>query len=495
MIFKKEKNFVAADSIYKIGIEIARKNSLKRDLSDLLYNRMVTLNHLKKYEEAILINEELYNGTKAEENTAWLKMIVLDLAELNICINKNKEAEKYMAEAESIVWPTDNVSDKMKRDYYTSAAEVYLHFKQYDKAALAYKKAVELQLAGKAEEELTNLHQLKFNAERQQDSIAFAKEKEIEHIINEKAKQEAEHKLSQQRIIIGVSIVGLIVIALFSGSLLKANRSKEKANKELKEQKKIVSEKNKEITDSINYALQIQQSLLPTQASFKQNFPQHFLIYKPKDIVSGDFYWLRENIKKEIFVAIADCTGHGVPGAIMSALSIQQLNNISRIVAEPGELLQELNKKIKQNLKQDEIGFSKDGLDIALCKINIAEKKLYYSGANRSLMIFNKEGLKNEIKATKAGIGGHTSSEQEYIQHEILIEPGDYFVMSTDGFADQFGGTKQKKITTKHFKQWIAETESANFSNKGAELTEKFTKWKNNTEQIDDICVLGFKFE
>ena len=165
------------------------------------------------------------------------------------------------------------------------------------------------------------------------------------------------------------------------------------------------------------------------------------------------------------------------------------------MVAEPGEVLQELNKKIKQNLNQDEIGFSKDGLDICLCKINLAEKKLYYSGANRSLLIFNSGGLKQEIKATKAGIGGHTSSNQIYAEHEVKIEVGDYFVMSTDGFADQFGGDKQKKITTKHFKQWVSETSNANFTKKGEELTERFTKWKNNTEQIDDVCVLGFKFE
>ena len=178
----------------------------------------------------------------------------------------------------------------------------------------------------------------------------------------------------------------------------------------------------------------------------------------------------------------------------MSALSIQLLNEISETVTEPHKILNELNKKLKANLNQDEEGFSKDGLDICLCKINKQTNKMHYCGANRNLWIFDERGLKQEIKATKAGIGGHTRLDQVYITNEISINSNDLFLLSTDGYADQFGGDKMKKITTKQFKLWVQQTTGMGFKEKEKFLLDSFFKWKNSSSQIDDVCVLGFKF-
>ncbi|MBK7311012.1 MAG: SpoIIE family protein phosphatase [Sphingobacteriaceae bacterium] len=333
--------------------------------------------------------------------------------------------------------------------------------------------------------------QLSYKYEKHKDSLGVAKEKEITDLENLRVQEKAEAKLKQQRIIIFVSLFGFIVIIGFSISLIRANRNKEKANKEITHQRGLLAEKNKELTDSITYAQRIQQSLLPPLDLLEILLPKHFLVYMPKDIVSGDFFWAKKLNASEIFVAVADCTGHGVPGAMMSALSIQNLNELSTQTRSASELLSLLNISLKNTLNQGQEGFSKDGLDICLCKINSKERKITYSGANRSLQIYNDKGLKEEIKATKTGIAGHTPDDQIFAEHEIIIEPNEMVVMSTDGFADQFGGLENKKITTKRFKEWI--TEIIDVNDKKTELEQRFNSWKGSKDQIDDVCVLGFK--
>ena len=303
--------------------------------------------------------------------------------------------------------------------------------------------------------------------------------------------EKAEVKLKQQKIIILISLIGFVAIIGFSISLIRANRNKERANKEISHQKALLDEKNKEVTDSIRYAQRIQQSLLPPQDMLDILLPDHFLLYMPKDIVSGDFFWVKKLNTNEIFIAVADCTGHGVPGAMMSALSIQNLNELSGQTRSPGELLTLLNANLKNTLNQDQEGFSKDGLDICLCKINVKEKKITYSGANRNLNVFNHNGLRTEVKATKAGIGGYTNVKQVYEETDIPVEENDLIVMSTDGFADQFGGAQGKKLTTKRFKEWVTEITSS--ENKKSELLKRFVAWRGANDQIDDVCVLGFK--
>jgi serine phosphatase RsbU (regulator of sigma subunit) len=488
LLEKKKDNYAAADSLFREGLKLAKQHHFERDVSDLMYNLSGVLTNMKKFDEALQYRLEMMDLVKKTRERDWEKMISLDVALTYQRLGDNILSKKYLQQAEAVKWSGEEGINQ-KADYYASLAEVQMGFRNYEEAADAFSIAYELRLEERRENELLSLEKIKYENERRQDSMAFAKQKEIDMLYNEKVQQEAQHKLSRQRIFTGISIFVLLVIGFFSVFLLRANRQKEAANTELKEQKRLVSEKNTEITDSIQYSLRIQQSLLPSARKLGHYLPSHFLFYAPKDIVSGDFYWLQDIGEGEILVAVADCTGHGVPGAIMSALSIQQLNGISRTVREPSKILQRLNKKLRENLKQEEEGNSKDGLDICLCCLNIAERKVVYSGANRSLWIFDKNGLKREIKATKAGIAGYTSGEQAYEQHEISLEPGDCLVMSTDGFADQFGGTANKKITTRRFKGWVAEI---SFAERSARLQELFQKWKGEHEQIDDVCVLGF---
>ncbi len=492
LIYKRKGDFDAADSVFRKGLKMVQGEDFLRDKSDLLYNLAEVLMIKKKYKEALDLSYELERVMNKHTEQNWMKMLYMNIAMLNQKVGKNDVALNYLAKAESIQW-SDEAGTSMDMDYYHTAGHLYLELKNYQKAAINYRKAYDLSLKDKKEGTLINIQKLRFQNEREKDSLTFAKQKEIDDLYNQKLQKEAEHKLNRQRIIIAVAIIGFLLISVFSGFLYRAIRQKEQANKELSQQKILVFRKNEEITDSINYAKRIQHSLLPPLQIIQELLPNHFLLYMPKDIVSGDFYWLKKINENEYYVAVADCTGHGVPGAIMSALAIQQLNEISTHETSVNKILEQLNNKLKLTLQQDEAGNSKDGLDICLCKINRKNNTVSYSGANRNLWILKNTGGFTEIKATKTGIAGHTQSNQLFEKHEITPEINDFFVLSSDGFADQFGGPKQKKITTKKFKQILSEWQARPLKEIGNSLKEYFLSWKQNSEQIDDVCVLGFK--
>lgn len=492
LIYKDEKNYVAADSLFKIGYAFSKTNQLKHDFSDVCYNLVVNLRALKKYNEAIPYNLELLEHVKKHKDASWEKLILHELAKTYLELNKISEAKKYLKLSEQIK-VNEETTDKDTKASLLSIAEVYFKLKDFEKASGAYSKYFEIENKGSIQTDFNIVNQLTYSYEKKQDSLNNAKELEISQLEAIRNQEKAEHKLQQQRILLALAFIVLTGIIVFAYFLYRSNKTKEKANSEILNQKKLITEKNKEITDSIKYAKHIQNSLLPSTIILNNNLKEHFLLYLPKDIVSGDFFWVKEINENEAFVAVADCTGHGVPGAIMSALSIQQLNEISEKNTSPAKILSALNMKLKNNLQQQLEGVSKDGLDICLCKYNRSNNQLVYAGANRNLWVFNKNGFKSEIKATKAGIAGHTSNEQLFEEHLLKCEPDDFFILSSDGYADQFGGENNKKITTKQFKSFVSEKSDQNLKLIGEHLKEKYLNWKQNSEQIDDVCVIGFK--
>lgn len=492
LIQKRKNNLPRADSLLRVALEVAKKGNFKRDISDIEYNLASVLLKQEKYQEALPFYLDLREMVTENKENDWKKVIEIDIAYIYVKLNNKALAEKYLNSAEQLNWGETKLL-KREVDYYNQLASVYFELGEHKKAAQFFSKALNLQLKVEKETSVLDIQKVRYANQKEKDSLEFAKQKQIDDLYNAKIQEEAEHKLNRQRIIITISVLIVILFSVFSGFLYRAIKQKEAANKELISQKKLVSIKNMEITDSIQYAKRIQNSLLPTSILLNKLLPNSFLINLPKDIVSGDFYWVKQINKDEFFVAVADCTGHGVPGAIMSALSIQQLNEISETIKSPGEILKQLNSKLKVTLQQDEEGYSKDGLDICLCMVNLKERKVTYCGANRNLWIFNENGFKAEIKATKAGIAGHTSKEQLFEENVIQCEVNDFFVLSSDGYADQFGGPNQKKITTKQFKLFISEAKEHNLPEIGNHLKEKYLNWKNNSEQIDDVCVLGFK--
>jgi serine phosphatase RsbU (regulator of sigma subunit) len=271
-------------------------------------------------------------------------------------------------------------------------------------------------------------------------------------------------------------------------------RAQNKAKILLMEQKNLVKLKNKEITDSINYAYHIQHALLPVKETIYKDIPNSFILFKPKDIVSGDFYYFKKKTGS-LFIAACDCTGHGVPGAIMSMIGYEKLEHAVNDNSNVSSILTHLNKSIKDSLRQsDEKNSIRDGMDVALCEIDPKNKLLKYAGANRPLWLIRKGGSEiEEIKATKKAIGGTTGFEQNYNMHTLDVEEGDTFYLFSDGYADQDGGEKGKKLMTKNFKNLLLEIRNRSMRDQEMFLQNFADQWRGKHEQLDDILVIGIR--
>jgi ligand-binding sensor domain-containing protein/serine phosphatase RsbU (regulator of sigma subunit) len=263
--------------------------------------------------------------------------------------------------------------------------------------------------------------------------------------------------------------------------------------KVISEQKDHLAEKNREILDSITYAKRIQNSILPPKETIKAAFQESFVLYKPKDIVSGDLYWFHKT-DRGFLLAAADCTGHGIPGAFMSIVAYEKLTEAALFTSDVGELLSLLNKGVKRSLRQsDHEGSTRDGMDIAVCHFDLKTRTVEYAAANRPLWIVKKGGIEVvEIKATKNAIGGLTKDDQQYQKHVIDLQQGDTVYLSSDGYADQFGHNN-KKMMTKRFKEVIMSIQDRNMEDQCSYLDEFYDKWKGKFEQIDDVLVVGVK--
>ncbi|MFC2098343.1 SpoIIE family protein phosphatase [Bacteroidota bacterium] len=297
----------------------------------------------------------------------------------------------------------------------------------------------------------------------------------------------------------GIVLVAM-VIGLIRWRLQKLIRDKaileEKVRQrtaEIQRQKDEISEQKKEIMDSIHYAQRIQKAVLPSDLKVEQELPEHFILYLPRDIVSGDFYWLTTIDTKIIFVA-ADCTGHGVPGAFMSMLGISFLNEIvsNNKKLSAARMLNDLRASVKETLSQSEEGESKDGMDIALCIFDQTKMTLQYAGAYNPLCLI-RNGELTEYKADRMPIGIHGGEESDFKNHNIKVQSGDCIYIFSDGFQDQIGGEQGKKFLSKSLKLMLTEIHYQPMKKQKEIMYETLQKWMKGFQQVDDIIVLGMR--
>jgi len=367
------------------------------------------------------------------------------------------------------------------------------------------------------------------------DSIAFAKEKEIKEVEIAKQKAELKVKRNQQIGLYG----GLLLVLLFAGFMYNRFKVTQKQKQiieiqkqEVEQQKHLVEEKSKEITDSITYAKRIQEAILPSREALNEALKDGFILYKPKDIVAGDFYWM-ETIKGDesrvmsnenplpnthhsplILFAAADCTGHGVPGAMVSVVCNNALNRSVREfgLTEPGKILDKTRDLVIQEFSKSEEEV-KDGMDISLCALNTNEKILQWSGANNPLWIIRSKrhsGLDPESVNEIAGYArndeyelletkpdkqpiGKMENPQPFTTHSIPIQKGDVIYIFTDGFVDQFGGEKGKKYKSSQLKELLLSIQHLTMDEQRVALNSNFHNWKKDLEQVDDICIIGVR--
>jgi serine phosphatase RsbU (regulator of sigma subunit) len=303
---------------------------------------------------------------------------------------------------------------------------------------------------------------------------------------------------SQLLILVLIFSLAYIWYLYRSWALIQANRTykqKEITSLEVARQKEELSIKNKNITDSINYARRIQLAMIPSARYFKNIFPESFIFFKPKDIVSGDFFWIAEK-KDKVFVAAVDCTGHGVPGAFMSIIGIELLRKliINQGLEEPSAILNELNKNFAEIFKDVENVTLRDGMDVAFCTIDRGTGILEFAGAFNPLYLIRENKI-TEIKGDRFSVGleDYENGTQNFTNHHIQLLKDDMIYIFTDGYSDQFGGPEGKKFKYRRFRHLLLNLHDLPVKEQQEQLERSMEEWMGSSDQVDDILIIGMK--
>jgi len=445
------EDYVKAEKYATLAINLARSIDDNYLLIHALIHKGHVLNYSKKFTESIPVLKE-----------------GLEIAKQSGEIEVMKTGSKYLSEAYV------GVND------FKSALEFQNDF-QY------YKDSMFNSDNNKIIKEL----EAKYEVEKKQKEISELNEKNrVQQLASEK-----------NRVLLYASIGGVIALLIIAFVLQNRNALKQKVNakleivnREIHLQKELVEEKNKEITDSINYAKRIQQNILTSDSYFKKHTSDFFILFKPKDIVSGDFYWALNHDDKFILMT-ADCTGHGVPGAMMSMMGVNFLNEIvnEKKIAKPAEILNQLRSDIIKTLNPEgSLEETKDGMDCSLCSFDFNKMKLTYANANNSFYII-RNGELLISKTNKMPVGAGHNANILFTEFETDIRKDDLVITYTDGYADQFGGPKGKKFKYKQLEELLHSSAHLPLSTIKEKLNDTVELWKGNLEQVDDICVIGIK--
>jgi serine phosphatase RsbU (regulator of sigma subunit) len=406
------------------------------------------------------------------------------LGETNFRKGNLNQAERYFFESASIAEELGLIDDL--RHSYNKLSKIYEQQGEMTNALVYYKKSTQIKdliFSEKSQKAITEM-QTKYETEK--------KEQEIKLLSNEKALLNSENQ--RQRLVIFITIGGLLVILAFAGLLINMVRQKQRANKILEEKNELISHQKQEITDSIRYASRIQNAILPSENLLNTALKEHFVLFLPRDIVSGDFYWFTKKDNKMVLVA-ADCTGHGVPGAFMSMLGVSFLYEIvnKEGIMQPAKILNMLRELVKVTLsqtgKQNE---QKDGMDISLSLLDLNNMHLEWAGAYNPLYLI-RNGELIEYKADKMPVAIHINDDKPFTNNEIDLKPGDTFYMFSDGFPDQFGGQEGRKFMSKRFKELLVEINHLTMDEQKNTLHQAHLKWREGYEQIDDVVIFGVR--
>jgi serine phosphatase RsbU (regulator of sigma subunit) len=328
---------------------------------------------------------------------------------------------------------------------------------------------------------------LEYEKKAAADSVRVEQEKKVVSL-------QLEHKKNQSYFLI-MGLLLVLIFAIFMFNRFKITQKQkhliEIKEKETQQQKILIEDKQKEIVDSINYAQRIQKALLAGDSLLQNNLPEHFVFYKPKAIVSGDFYWGHAVNKDQFFLAVCDSTGHGVPGAFMSLLNISFLNEAvnERKIADPAEILNHTRERVIQNLSSDG---GQDGMDCSLATFDFKKRKMVYAAANNQIWIVRKKEL-IELSGDKMPVGKHDKEDQSFTQRVFDLQGGDMIYLFTDGYADQFGGPKGKKFMYKQLQELFLDLSGYNTVIQKEKLISVFEAWKGELEQVDDVCIIGLR--
>lgn len=492
-----------AISFFKKALGLYEEINYKPGMSSTCVNIADVLIEQKKYEEALLFSTRSLEIEKEIGNKSSMCYVYMSIAKNYSGRNQYPKAIENLNHAIEIAKEISAL--KQLSESYLAISEVYQQMNNYKSAFEFHQKYTSIKDSILNKESSSQIAEMdaKYNTDKKNKEIELLKkQKEIQEITQ--ASEKSRSSLIRNSLIGGCLFVLLIALLLYNRNQVKqkANVALALKNESIHQQKEQIELqnmelgiKNKEITDSIKYAKRLQEAILPPQALVKRLLPESFVLYKPKDIVSGDFYFVEEWGGKT-FVAAVDCTGHGVPGAFMSIVGYNLLNQALNVYGldKPFLVLNDLNKNISKMLHQsEEESAVKDGMDICLISIDPKRKMLEYAGAYNPLWIV-RDGALLEFKADKFPVGAFVGETMKSFTHqEIQLLAGDMIYMFTDGYADQFGGAAGKKFKYKQLQALLLEHNGLGVAEQKKLFDQTFETWKGSLEQIDDILLIGIK--
>ncbi|MDA3892578.1 MAG: tetratricopeptide repeat protein [Salinivirgaceae bacterium] len=462
---------------FRKSLLLSRSHENKQDIGTNLINMAVALNSLNRADEALVNLEEAVVVITELNNKNLLRTCYGMLAETYEAKGDSQKSMEYFTLYST--FQKNIQAEEIEKQNKETQEKIAVVEKKADRAIKAKEQTEEklevTQDSLKVSEELNQLHQLKIIA------------------------QQAE--LKSQRLLTLIFVIGLgfvIIVALF---IFRSYRQKKKHNAVLEKRNEEIREKNHKINQSINYAKNIQGALLPEISNFSKLFPESFIFFSPRDVVSGDFYWFSEvenNGNKLSIVAAVDCTGHGVPGAFMSMLGNSFLEEIilDRGIVNPEEILEDMHKMVQSSLRQDVSG-NTDGMDMVVCVYDELRKIIKFAGAVNPL-VYIQDGKLDVIKGDFFGIGGQMKdakdTEQMFVQQTIDVSNPTTCYIFSDGFADQFGGEKGGKYFSKNFRSLLFDIHEKPMDEQCKILDEKLREWHGDKyDRLDDVLVMGFK--
>lgn len=479
ILYTRQKKFTQAIEYLLECIRIDKELKDEDGLGDDYNNIGIAYMDLKQYEKAEEYLDMALKIRLERENVRGIAETYTNFGTIRFYNKDNVEARRYFQMAIPLA---QQIRDKeslrycYKMLYWNAQAmsdtiDAYTYFKLY----IRYRDSIDNSEMARKQTEL-------------ELNYAFDKEKEVDRL-------EQKEKDRQQKIILYSVSGGLVLIFGFSLLLLRKWKQTQRQRGEIEEKNLLVQRKNDEIMGSITYAKRIQNAILPSEETLQSTFPNHFVLYLPKDIVSGDFYWL-DHSQNHVFFAVADCTGHGVPGALMSVICH---NALIRAVHEfgltsPAEILNRTRTLVEKELSKSEQTIA-DGMDVSLCCFDEGTLNLKWAGANNPLWIYrNASNEIEELKGDKQPIGHHWDNKP-FTEYEIQLAPEDRIFLFSDGYADQFGGDRGKKMMSKRLKSILLENSTKSLDLQKKALGDAFNGWKGELEQIDDVCVVGIQLK